>query len=81
MDDVDPVFPALDDPTIVRAIGHFAALLLTMLHRNKLLDIGEVGDHLTMYACLTSESDPAAGGALAYWASIVKDTAEDMRTG
>lgn len=81
MDDVDPVFAVSDDPTIVRAIGHFAALLLVMLHRDKLLDIGEVGDHLAVYACLTGETDPGAGRALTYWASIVKDTAEDMRTG
>lgn len=81
MDDVDPAVPALDDPTIVRAIGHLAALLLTMLHRDKLLDIGEVGNHMAMYACLARETDRGAGIVLAYWASMVKDTAEDMRTG
>lgn len=59
----------------VHAMGHFAALLLTVLNREKAVNMREFADHLAVFACITDESDPPSGLILAYWAGLIKEAA------
>lgn len=59
----------------VHAMGHFAALLLTVLNRQKAVNMLEFADNLAVFACVTDESDPPSGLILAYWAGLIKEAA------
>ncbi|MDQ1159562.1 hypothetical protein QE385_003959 [Sphingomonas sp. SORGH_AS 950] len=61
--------------TTVHAMGHFAVLLLTVLNRQKAVNMREFADHLAVFAFVTDESDPPSGLILAYWAGLIKEAA------
>ena len=67
------------DAATIRAIGGFAALLLTALHRERVLDIDRFADFMAIYATMTDEADPETGRTLTYWAGVVKEMADDLR--
>jgi hypothetical protein len=69
----------LDNAATVRAMGHFAALLLTLLDREKSVDIKEFANLLSVFACITDEADRPGGLILAYWAGMLKEAAEDLQ--
>ncbi|KTQ96320.1 hypothetical protein NS226_08080 [Aureimonas ureilytica] len=65
------------DASTIRAVGHFAALLLTVLHREQVLDMREFADHLANFATITGETDPPARMAMAYWAGVLREAAHE----
>lgn len=67
------------DAALVRAIGHLTSFIATYLDRAGIEPIGEFGDNLGMYSVLTDEVDPGAGIAIAYWAGMLRELADDRR--
>ena len=66
------------DPTTTRMIGHFAALLVTVLHQRGVLNPRTFADHLALYARITGVRDPACGIGLAGIAAMLLDTAAEL---
>ena len=66
------------DPTTTRMIGHFAALLVTVLHQRGVMNPRAFADHLALYARVTGIRDPACGTGLGCIAAMLLDTATEL---
>lgn len=69
-----------DEPTVrelVHAIGGLTTILAAHLEGAGFTTITKVADHLGEYAAITAETEANAGGILAYWASVLRDVADN----
>ncbi|MBB4087541.1 hypothetical protein [Sphingomonas carotinifaciens] len=66
------------DPILVRAIGGALAVVGTVLARDDLLPLAELGSLLGQFASVTEHHDPAVGLILANWSGMILDAAAEM---
>lgn len=64
------------DRTAVRALGGTLSVLASVLGREGVIPMRELGDLLAIYATITSESDRPQGLLIACWASMIRDAAD-----
>lgn len=65
------------DPALVRAIGGALAVIAMLLSRAAITSTDEFANVLSIYATVSAEEHPAEGLALAYWAGVLRDVADN----
>ena len=75
---MDPNFTLQD---VIRAQGLALAYVGTILERDGLVEPGQFGRQLAVFATVTAERDEAEGTILAAWAGMCIDVSDAIRDG